>query len=149
MAARGTSMGVRLLVVALAAAVVVRGAAGRVAYDDDDLPPPVVTVNCTWVTPASPQAMELINVGETEVKIRTCTSDAGCAGSGTKAHHYVDCPLPVPANLPAELYFDQGVNYMVFEYNKTYTQECWPSKTGLFAKNVTVPMTNPKDCAGP
>lgn len=147
-------MAVSRRVVAAACVLMVMAAAApaaraRALYDDDDdLPPPVVTVNCTWITPANPQAMEMVNVGNTEVKIRTCTSDAGCAGSGTKAHHYVDCPLPVPANLPAELYFDQGVNYMVFEYNATYSQECWPSKTGVFARNVTVPMSDPKDCAG-
>lgn len=119
-----------------------------VAASEREGAPPSISVNCTWLTPTAPVVMDMMNTNDRPVKILTCGANA-CAGSGSKARHYVDCPLPVPPHIETRLYLDQALHFMVFEYNATSQQECWPSKTGTFASSITVPMTDPKACAGP
>ena len=104
------------------------------------LTPPGQSVDCSQ-TPAH-GSIVITNSAPQHVTVLQCDSQSCSGHVGPSA--YESCPYKIPGATSSPtvvtLLTDPKVEYMLFYYNSSLTQECWPNAAGKFNATVTLPM---------
>lgn len=106
--------------------------------------------------PAAPggtiQALPVTNNAEISIQVLTCAFD-GCKGSDPTMSNksYTKCSRTLPGHgANSTLVLDPALHFLLFIFNETYSQECWPKTYGVWPAHLTLPLNDAKlECALP
>mmetsp|Transcript_11329 Transcript_11329/g.39475 ORF Transcript_11329/g.39475 Transcript_11329/m.39475 type:complete len:542 (-) Transcript_11329:33-1658(-) len=108
-----------------------------------------VDINCTR-SAAAPKAVHMTIANEWldgNIVVKACNAQS-CT---FKDYHRCSADLPPPTTptlgMSVTLALDPDDVFLVFIFNSTFEQECWPPAAGLFPQHLTLPMKSTTACA--